>query len=264
MGLFEWFNRLRGTANAHVGVHPLLAAANEHLQRRDLDQGRRMLLEAVNHPEISGHRPYLSYVLRALSITWLWQDRYQEALDFFSEFIRLNPSDPDAYCGRADALWYVGQHFHAIADYSRALELDPNEIRALSARGQVFAECGEHERAVHDLDQALQELSHNSHLDGKWRAEMEAYAQSGKGLALAHLGDYARATEEFEASIARSPENAWVYYNRAQMNEHQGNREEAILNYRRALELNNPALSLPKRENTKARLRDLMGTHKPH
>jgi len=89
-----------------------------------------------------------------------------------------------------------------------------------------------------------------------------AYILNGRGAALAGLGEFDRALLEFERSIALSPENAWVYFNRAEAYDRRGDQEKAVADFRRAIAEGNPRLSRSKMEFAEARLRELCDKRK--
>jgi tetratricopeptide (TPR) repeat protein len=154
-----------------------------------------------------------------------------------------------AFGGRAGVYWYSERYAQAIADYTRAIELKPDSFYAYSGRGQVRAEIGEYVKALEDLDRALGIGTEDS--------IAEAYARNGRGLACGGLRRYQEAFKEFDASIDRSPDNGWVYYNRAQVYERMEEFGKAREDYQTALEKSDPPLHALKREKAGARLREL-------
>jgi tetratricopeptide (TPR) repeat protein len=64
--------------------------------------------------------------------------------------------------------------------------------------------------------------------------------------------------EEFGASVKLSPENAWVYYNRAQVFDQAADREKAAADYQKALIMKNPLLNPIRKNHAEARLRELL------
>jgi tetratricopeptide (TPR) repeat protein len=91
----------------------------------------------------------------------------------------------------------------------------------------------------------------------KWHEQIEAFVHNGRGFALAGLGESGPAMDEFELSIRLSPENAWVYHNRAQVHDRAGGREKACEDYQKALRMKNPALSPNRKAPAQARVREL-------
>ena len=247
-------------AESRDGVYQLLQEAHAHMRLEEYDKARASLLRAIGFRDSINEAHTISYILMSLGSTWVLTEQYEDGMAFFSEYISRYPEDSAAYCGRAEALWYTGRLQEAIRDYSRALELKPSDILSLSGRGQVLAEVGENGRAVEDLNLALLALKTVSKPDSswdKWYEQIEAFVHNGRALALAGLGESGPAMDEFEVSMRLSPENAWVYYNRAQVYDRAGNREKASEDYQKALTKKNPALTPNRKAHAQARVREL-------
>jgi len=247
-------------AESHAGVYQLLQEAHAHFRLEEYDEARAVLLQAIGSRDRVTDPMTISYILMSLDTIWLLTEQYEDGITFFSKYISRYPEDSAAYCGRASALWYTGRLQEAIRDYSRALELKPTDILSLSGRGQVLAEVGENGRAMEDLNLALQALKTVSMPDSswaKWYEQIEAFVHNGRGFALAGLGESGPAMDEFEVSISLSPENAWVYHNRAQVYDRAGSREKASADYEKALTKKNPALSPIGKRHAQARVREL-------
>jgi tetratricopeptide (TPR) repeat protein len=241
-------------------VYRLLQEAHAHMRLEEYDKARASLLQAIGFRDSINEPETIGYLLMSLASTWLLTEQYEDGIAFFSEYLSRYPEDSAAYCGRAEALWYTGQLQEAILDYSRALDLKPNDILSLSGRGQVLAEVGENGRAVEDLNLALLTLQTISKPDSswdKWYEQIEAFVHNGRGFALAGLGEGGPAMDEFEVSIRLSPENAWVYHNRAQVYDRAGSREKASEDYQKALIKKNPALSPTRKAHAQSRVREL-------
>lgn len=78
------------------------------------------------------------------------------AIADFSEAIRLDPTDTEALLYRGLAYAAQGAHDKALADYNTALEHDPENEDALSARGETYEARGERELAIADFRRALE------------------------------------------------------------------------------------------------------------
>jgi tetratricopeptide (TPR) repeat protein len=242
-------------------VYQFVQEAYAHLRVEEYEKARVPLLGAIGLRDSINDPKVVSYILGALGSTWLLTEHFEDEIAFFSEYILRYSGDSTAYCERAAALWYSGRLQEAARDYSRALELQPNDTLSLSGRGQVLAEMGEHRKAIEDLNLALETLKSTSVPDpswGKWYEQIEAFVHNGRGLALAGLGEIGPSIQEFEVSIRLSPENAWVYHNRAQVYDRAGSLAKAGEDYQQALAKKSPALSPNRRAHAQARVRELL------
>ena len=144
------------------------------------------------------------------------------------------------------AFWHIGDLSKAINDYSRVIELDPTDMRPFCGRGQVFAELGKTDAALGASDRALGILNtafrFQSGMD--WYLHFEAYARSGRELAIAGQGNHVLAMDGFETSLEKlAPGNAWVDDNRAVVHERAGDGQKAAADYATSLQ-NDPELKI--------------------
>src|SRR5271163_3663687 len=133
----------------------LIQRAHAYLRKEEYNEARALLLELIAFRDKVLDPNVIAFALNALATTWILTEQYEEAVAFFSQYIRRYQKDPEAYSGRAAAFWYAGRPQDAIRDYSCALELNPTHILSLSGRGQVLAETGEYAKAIQDLESAL-------------------------------------------------------------------------------------------------------------
>jgi tetratricopeptide (TPR) repeat protein len=271
MKILHWMStklsRRAGRGKPASALHDLLREAQTQLNIEEYDQARAILLQALRFRNECPDTATIDYILMSLGTTWLMQERYQEEIAFFTDHINHHSGDWAAHRERAAALWYSGRLQEAISDYSRALELNPTDILSLSGRGQVLAEIGQNEKAMEDLDFALRTLKTVPTSDpswDEWYKHIRAFVHNGRGAALGGLGKIGAATDEFEVSIALSPENAWVYYNRAQVHDLTGNAEKASSDYQMALAKTGPSLNPIRKEQAQAWLRDRPNPARSH
>ena len=232
--------------------------AYSFIEQGDCLTARELLLKTLEQRNEIGDLTVLNWLLELLHWTWILTEQYRDGTEFFSKYIPLYPNDVRAYTLRAGLLWYSGELTQAIDDYSRALELDANDILARMGRGQVFAECGEFSNAINDLNFVNENLEQNAITDASWRSQVKAYSFNGKAVAHAGLGDFERALDEFERSIALCPDNAWVYFNRAMFYENEGSKAEAIADYKLALQKTSPRLSALKRKYAEVKVKAII------
>jgi tetratricopeptide (TPR) repeat protein len=227
------------------------------LQGGNYIEARGLLLRTLEYRSEIQNPILLEWILISLSRTWEETEEYHKWTEFFSDFIAQNPNEALAYHLRAESHWYGGRLNEAIADYSRALELNPKDVSAFLGRGQVFMESRDFSRALEDLDSALRSIDSVPEADAGWKADFEAFARNGRAATYARLGDFGRALEEFDMSINLCPENAWVYYNRAEAYQNHGDRENAVKNYKLALAKKGPKLTSLKRAHAESVLNAL-------
>ena len=112
-------------------------------------------------------------------------------------------------------------------------------------------------QAIEDLDAAIGSIDSVPGADAVWKAEFEAFARNGRAASYAGLGDLGRALEEFGKSIDLCPENAWVYYNRAEAYQNHGDWKSAVEDYKLALAKKRPKLTSLKRARAETALNAL-------
>jgi tetratricopeptide (TPR) repeat protein len=250
MRYFDWIKSLWRTSkdggNSPEDLYKLMQVARMRLLNEDYDGAQKLLLAVLRDRAHIENPEALDYLLTSLGGTWIFTDRFDEAVDFFSEYIKQYPADSLAYHERANAYWYKGELKKAIADYSHNLERRSGFILSLSSRGQVLAEAGDSARAMADLDEALRLIDSAEKSDAAWAAwckEIEAFVRNGRALALGSAGEFDLAMEEFGRSLRLSPNNAWAFYNRAIVNERRGWTDVATRDYRQSLSEKNPPLN---------------------
>ena len=88
---------------------------------------------------------------------------YEQAIEDFTEAIRLNPNSPSSYNNRA---WVYAYHLktnfdQAISDATQAIRLSPNEPNHFGTRGWAYLGKGDYDSATDDFFKAL-ELGSNA------------------------------------------------------------------------------------------------------
>jgi len=93
------------------------------------------------------------------SAKYLFPD-YDQLIRDFTDDIRRNPKDSEAYRRRGNAEYEKEDFDRAIADFNRAIELDPNSHVAYWNRAWVHAEKEEYDAAIKDMQKAIQLQPH--------------------------------------------------------------------------------------------------------
>jgi tetratricopeptide (TPR) repeat protein len=182
------------------------------------------------------------------------QSRFTEAVEAFTQALRLDSGLSAAYALRGNALYAsasyvisVSENFssismmdivgivasderkavydRAIADYTQALRLDPNIALAYNNRGMAYAGKGDYDRAIADYTQALR-LDPNI-----------ALAHNNRGMAYADKGDYDWAIADYTQALRIDPDLVAVYNNRGMAYAGKRDYDRAIADYTQALRL---------------------------
>jgi tetratricopeptide (TPR) repeat protein len=146
----------------------------------------------------------------------------QQAIEQFSEAIRLNPQNYRYYNDRGVAYKRNGNLDQALADYTKALEIRPGWPHALNNRGVVLMEQGHYRRAILDFTEGLK------------RGELKSKLYTNRGIALARLGKYREALQDFRKAVSYSPTDYRSIVEMGRSLENLGEREKAYRLYQLA------------------------------
>jgi tetratricopeptide (TPR) repeat protein len=267
MNLWRWISRKSPEIDTPPvyprDLYPMQMEAHACLVAKNFSKAQQILLEAIEHrPGIIDSKT-TDWILDGLERAWISQEKFDEQVAFFSDYVTRFPGDAAAYRGLGAALWYLERLPEAVADYSRAIELNPTEILSRSGRGQVLAEIGENEKALDDLEIALRLLEAvQKHQAAwvEWCAQIEGCVRRGRAVAFANQGKISDAMGEFDASLKLNPDNAWVYYSRAQVGDRLGDQKSAVADYNLSLAKDGPNLTPIQKERAQARLQKLGST----
>ena len=213
--------------------------------------------QALKAAQPGSDRGLIEYALELLNYLWLTNEADQKGIEFFSEFLECHPDDATAFHCRGIHLWYSGRPKEAIVDYNRSLELKPDNTFVLMGRGQILVELAQVQDAIRDLEKALQLINTFPNARDKYWAPTQAYTRNGLGAASAALGDFGRAFDEFALSVDLQPNNAWVYFNRAQAHDKNHHHPKALLDYKKSLVCAEPKLPAYKRNIAESRVKEL-------
>jgi len=129
--------------------------------------------------------------------------RLTEALERYTEAIRLDTTLVQAYSNRGSTYLNLGQPELAIPDLDEAIRLNPALAVPYSTRGLAHTNLGNFNQAVKDLNDAVR-------IDPKF-----ADAYSSRGFAHRAAGRLQRATSDFDQAIRIDEKFAVAYNNRA-------------------------------------------------
>ena len=152
---------------------------------------------------------------------------YSEAIDAYTEAIRLKPNYAEAYNNRGIAKGKLGKYFAGIADYNTAILLKPDYAEAYHNRGVTKGRSGKHAAAIVDYDMAI-------------RLKPDyADAYNSRGIAKYKLEKHFAAISDYDEAIRLKPEYAEAYNNRGAVKVIVGRTWGAKQDFNTALELAN-------------------------
>ena len=210
---------------------------------------------------------YRNAVLRGFSWNWYFMgaalaanDRHFEALESFTDFIRLRPGFANAHLARGGVYSSIGQYERALADFNNAVDLSPGDARHFNSRGVAYYKLGNFRMAVLDFTRALERdpgmksaynNRGNAYLDSgrpddavaDYNRALQtdpdyAEAYNSRGTAYNTLEKPAMALADFTRAIELDPEYPDAFNNRAVTLHRQGKGAEAIADYSTAIRLN--------------------------
>jgi tetratricopeptide (TPR) repeat protein len=146
-----------------------------------------------------------------------------DAVPYFSERIRFNPSDALAYAHRGRAWRERGRWDEALKDYDDALRIFPLNPGWLRGRGAVLEEKREFERAVRDYTDAIR-------LNPR-----DARTFLDRGIAYKGLNAIDKAAADYSEAIRLDPNWAPAFYNRANLWRDRKEFDKAIADYTAAI-----------------------------
>jgi eukaryotic-like serine/threonine-protein kinase len=210
-----------------------------HVERGQVlfwQQRTREALDAAN--EALRLRPDLAEAHRLRGDILLHTGHYQEAEAALTRSLAASKPDPDTLRQRGLARSALGDHTHAIEDYSRALGLRPRDARIRALRGWAYLASEAPRPALNDFEEILHfsffdfRLSIGSSLGVSlplWQSaigiqqskiilsELVADACNGRGLARARLGMPREAAADAEQALRLRPHSTRLVYNAARV-----------------------------------------------
>ena len=147
------------------------------------------------------------------------EKRYDEAIQYYSQYIQLNPKDFRGYFNRGTTEYNAGRHVDGISDFSRCLELNPIYKEAYYYR----AKCAQ---AIKSYDKAIADFSHVLAIDSLNVGFLKARADCYFSMAA-----HDKALQDLNAAAKVNKLDGHIYQARAEVKTAMGQYYEAIVDY---------------------------------
>jgi tetratricopeptide (TPR) repeat protein len=125
----------------------------EAAKNQDLDKAVDLLRKATNMDH--KYADELSGVYQRRGYAYAKSQQFQEAIQDYSEAIKIQPKDPRIYEQRAAVEMKMYDYDKALADYSELIKLKPNEVRYLNYRAYVYEVKDDIKDSMADNEQVL-------------------------------------------------------------------------------------------------------------
>lgn len=167
--------------------------------------------------------------------------KWKEAVEDFTQALRLAPNFLEAYINRGIAYQSLQQRQRAIEDYNQALRINPNSADAYANRGQIYFELGKEDSlrneetfAKRDSNEWLQRALHDF-AQAITLSPAESYLYDRRGRTYEFIGRHQSAVSDFDQSLLLDPGSWVVHVDRGDAYLAIGKNQLALLDYDQAL-----------------------------
>lgn len=185
---------------------------------------------------------------------------YNAAMRYFTQAIKENPKDADAYAQRAFCNVMLDRNKEAFSDCNTAIKLDSNKREAYVMRGYLYMTMNEFKKGIDDCTRAM----NTEEADNSFAHRYQEYTNRGKAYKILGNREQARIDQkDFETLmlvksarqareegrleeavralttvIQRFPKNKYAYQMRGIMYNHLSNFPKAIADLSKAISIN--------------------------
>jgi protein O-mannosyl-transferase len=153
------------------------------------------------------------------------QGRWDEAIDYYRQALRLKPGYPEAHYNWGVILARQQRPTEAIEHYREALRIKPDHAEAHYNWGLVASAAGRDDEAIEHYRLALQAKPQLAAAHNNW------------GNILVRQGHWSSAVDHYREALRLKPDYAEAHNNIASAFARQERWDEAISHYRKALEI---------------------------
>jgi tetratricopeptide (TPR) repeat protein len=150
---------------------------------------------------------------------------FSQAIDYFTNQIRVNPSEYRGYLSRGKVWGTMGEYDLSIADFNEAIRRNPTSEIAWDCRAVSRFRKQEFESAIADYSEAIR-------LNPEY-----APAYRGRGDAREQQKEFDKAIADYSEAIRLAPNDEEAYFNRANAWWAKNDYDKAIADYSEAIRL---------------------------
>jgi tetratricopeptide (TPR) repeat protein len=172
-------------------------------------------------------QPNIAAGYRFRAIAHAESGNVSRAIADLDQAIRLKPDDVQAYFDRGQFFFRQKQYDEALLDCNKGLQFDASHADLLALRGRVQEARGASEQAEVDLTRAIEATPKQIDHYFVWRADLRL-----------RMGDVKNAIADFDQAVNLVPNNAYAISRRASAYWAERNMEMALADFSRAIELN--------------------------
>lgn len=167
-----------------------------NLAKKQFEKGRYARAARLLSASISrGGDPSAAYMMRGRAFDRLGIPR--KALQDFTRYIEINPSDPKGYTARGDVHMFNHTYEAALKDYDRAIRVSPSYRDAYVGRGLAKMGLGKYRQAIKDYQWVLKDNP----------SDAEVLVNMGRACMLA--GQPVAAVSHFERALEHEGNLKW-------------------------------------------------------
>ena len=163
------------------------------------------------------------------------QGKLLQAIDTYTEAIRIKPDDPAIYIALARVQIFAGKYDDALINAENSLLLNPNSSMAYAVRGWAYTRKGDFTDADESLKTAVQ-LDPNNGLAHAYNAFL--YGKMTEDNAGPYVNPIQTAIDESRTATTLAPNSLEAYWARAYVLQLTDNREQAVTEYQHAININ--------------------------
>jgi tetratricopeptide (TPR) repeat protein len=137
----------------------------EAAKNQDLDKAVELLRKATNMDH--KYADELAAVYQRRAYAFAKNQQFQEAIQDYTEAIKIESKDPRIYEQRAAVEMKMYDYDKAMADYSELIKLKPNEVRYLNYRAYVYEVKDDVQNSMADTEKVLKLDPNNQEAKGR-------------------------------------------------------------------------------------------------